>query len=67
MQIDEIIFLEEDSPTTIAIKTVEIYAGSSQLKAELKKLNIDFTKVVRGLNTYYCLKGDKIGKIKVKL
>lgn len=63
----DVIFLEDDTPATIAIKTVEIHAGSSTLKTELRKLNIEYSKVVKGLNTYYYLKGDKIGQIRVKL
>lgn len=64
---EDIVFETEDSPTIIATKTVLIHAGSPTLKTELKRLNIDYTKVVKGLNTYYCLKGDKIGQLKVKL
>lgn len=63
-----ITFEDADTPATIATKTVLIHAGSSQLKAELKKLNIEYTKVNRGLLTFYCLKGKGIdGTLRIKL
>lgn len=65
---EEIIFLDEDTPTTIAIKTVGLYAGSNELKTKLSKLGITYTKVYKGLNTYYCLKGKGLdGTLRIKL
>lgn len=63
----EIVFLEEDSPAIIAMKTLDIFVGTSDLKPQLAKLGITYTKVIRGLNTYYCLKGKEIGSIRIKL
>lgn len=65
--IENIVFEDCDTATTIATKTTLIHAGSSQLKTELKKLNIDYVKVIKGLNTYYVLTGKEIGKLSIKL
>jgi len=67
MELDNITFEEIDSPAIIATKTVLIHAGSPTLKTELKRLNIDYCKVTKGLNTYFYLSGEEIGKIRVKL
>jgi len=64
---EDIVFETEDSPAIIATKTVLIHAGSPTLKTELKRLNIDYCKVTKGLNTYFYLSGKEIGKIRVKL
>lgn len=64
---EDIVFENEDSPAIIATKTVIIHAGSPTLKTELKRLNIDYSKVTKGLNTYFYLSGKEIGKIRVKL
>ena len=64
---EDIVFLDDDTPVTIATKTVYIHAGSNSLKTELKKLNIEYTKVTKGLLTFYYLKGKEIGTIRVKL
>lgn len=62
-----ITFEDADTPATIATKTVLIHAGSSQLKTELKKQNVEYVKVIRGLNTYYILTSPKFGRVQVKL
>lgn len=65
--IDRIVFLDDDNPATIATKTVLIHAGSSSLKTELKKQDVEYVKVIRGLNTYYILTSPKFGRVQVKL
>lgn len=67
MELNDIVFLEEDTPATIAIKTVDLFVGTNELRPRLEKLGINYTKVVKGLNTYYYLKGKSIGTIRVKL
>lgn len=62
-----IVFENEDTPATIATKTVLIHAGSSSLKTELKKQSVDYVKVIRGLNTYYILTSPKFDRVQVKL
>jgi len=64
---EEVIFLDDDSKITTAIKTVNLWVGTSELAPRLKKLGISYTKNVRGLNTYYILTGKDIGKISIKL
>lgn len=64
----EIVFLEDDSAETIARKTFEIHVGTSELKPQLKKLGIEYTKVVKGLYTFYCLTGRGINQtLKIRL
>lgn len=67
MSIDKIVFEKTDSDKETAIKTVLIYAGSNELKTQMKRLNIDYTKVCRGLKTSFVLKSNKIGKLTVTL
>lgn len=64
----EIIFEELDNPETIARKTLELFVGTSELKPRLNKLGIEYTKIVKGLYTFYCLKGRGInGTLKIRL
>lgn len=53
---NDIIFEEADSPETIARKTFDIHVGTSELKPQLQKLGIEYSKVVKGVHTFYCLK-----------
>ena len=48
---------------------VNFYAGSSRLKVEMKRLQINYVKVCKGVLTYYILRNKKIkgGKLIVKL
>lgn len=63
----EIIFEELDTPVTTAIKTVDMWVGTSELKPQLAKLGIDYVKVNRGLKVVYILRGREIGKLEVTL
>lgn len=65
--LNDIVFEDCDNAITIATKTVYIHAGSNSLKTELKKLNIEYTKVTKGLLTFYYLKGKEIGTLKIRL
>jgi len=65
---EDIVFETEDSPAIIATKTVMLFAGSNELKPKLAKLNVTYTKVYKGLLTFYCLKGEGIvGTLRVRL
>lgn len=66
-QLDNIVFEPIDTPQDIARKTVYLYAGSSALKNELKKLGIDYTKDQKGVFVEYYLRGKEIGKLTVRL
>lgn len=64
----DVVFEDLDTPATIAIKTVQLYAGSNELKPKLAKLGITYTKVYKGLLTFYFLKGKDIdGTLKIRL
>ncbi len=67
MSIDNIVFEEIDSPAITATKTLLIYAGSSELKPQLKKLGVDYVKVEKGLHIYYVLTSKKFSKLKIRL
>jgi len=65
---EDIIFETEDSPAIIATKTVMLFAGSNELKPKLNRLGITYTKVYKGLLTFYCLKGRGLnGTLKIRL
>lgn len=63
----EIVFEDCDTAITTAIKTVDLFVGTNELKPRLEKLGITYSKVVKGLNTYYYLKGKEIGTLRIKL
>lgn len=64
----EIVFEDLDSPQTIAIKTVGLWVGSNELKPKLEKLGVSYTKIQKGLLTFYCLRSKNWdGIIRVKL
>lgn len=52
----EIVFLPSDTLQERAEKTVLIYAGSVQLRNELKRLKVDYSKVQKGAKVIYFLK-----------
>lgn len=63
----EIIIEENDSLQKVAEKTVLIYAGSNELKQQMKKLNINYSKVERGAKVMYILRHKSFGRVEVKL
>ena len=67
MSIENIIFEETDSVQEVAIKTCLLYAGTTELTNQLKKLGITHTKVQRNFKTIFVLRGAKIGRIEVTL
>jgi hypothetical protein len=67
MSTDNIIFQDDDSEKETAIKTVQIWAGTSELGKHLKRLKIDYTKQYKGVYVQYVLRGAKIGKLIVRL
>lgn len=62
-----ITFETTDSLKDTAVKTLQIYAGSSALKNEMKKLGVDYVKTQRGLFIIYILRHPEFGRITVKL
>ena len=64
---NEIIFEESDSLQKIATKTVQIYAGSNELKNQMQKLGVKYTKVERGAFVVYVLRHREFGRVEVKL
>lgn len=67
MSIDNIIFEQEDTEQETAIKTCLLYAGTTELTNQLKKLGITHTKVQKGGIVNYVLRGKSIGRVEVKL
>ena len=67
MSIENIIFEETDSVQEIAIKTCLLYAGTTELTNQLKKLGVTHTKVQKGRIVKYVLRGAKIGRLEVTL
>jgi hypothetical protein len=67
MSTDNIVFQDDDSEKETAIKTVQIWAGTSELGKHLKRLKIEYTKVNKGVYVQYVLKGAKIGRLVVRL
>lgn len=67
MATNEIIINDNDTLKDKATKTVYIFAGSSELKNQMKRLKVDYTKVQRGFNTLFVLRHKNFGRIEVKL
>lgn len=68
MSIDNITFENEDTIKDKVTKTVLLWAGTSEIAKELKKLGItNYHKVVRGFKTMYIVRGTKVGRVKVIL
>lgn len=63
----EIVINDNDTLKDKATKTVYLFAGSPELKNQMKRLKVDYTKVQRGFNTLYVLRHKKFGRIEVKL
>lgn len=67
MSIENITFENIDSPKDIAVKTCLIFAGSTELKNQLKKLKVTHTKVTKGALTKYVLRSKDFGRCEVIL
>lgn len=69
MSIDNIIFDETDNFEQIATKTVFLNAGTSELKTQMNKLKINYSKVMKGNKVTFVLrhKDFKGGRIIVTL
>lgn len=67
MSTDKIIIEGNETAKELAIKTTLLYAGSSDLKKQLEKLKITYSKITRGFKTIYVLRGSVIGRVEVVL
>lgn len=67
MNIENIIFETIDTPKETAIKTALIFAGSTELKKQMNRLKVNYTKIVKGARTSYILRGKEIGRVVVVL
>ena len=56
MSIENIIFEETDNFEQIAIKTVLLNAGTSELKTQMQKLKINYSKVMKGNRVTFVLR-----------
>lgn len=67
MNIENIVFENDDTLQQTLTKIVEINAGSHNLKTELTKHKVSYVKVVKGAHTTYVLRSKTIGVLKVRL
>ena len=69
MSIENIVIEETDNFEQIAIKTVLLNAGTSELKTQMNKLKINYSKVMKGNKVTFVLrhKDFKSGRIVVTL
>jgi hypothetical protein len=67
MSIEDITFENIDTPKDTAIKTALIYAGSTELKNQMKRLKVNYTKVQRGFKTIYVLRSKDFERTEVIL
>jgi hypothetical protein len=69
MSIENITFEESDNFDQVAIKTVLIYAGTSELKTQMQKLKIDYSKISKGNKQRFVLRSPNLtnGRIEVYL
>ena len=56
MSIENIIFEETDTFEQIATKTVLLNAGTSELKTQMEKLKINYSKVMKGNKVTFVLR-----------
>ena len=56
MSIENIIFEETDTFEQIATKTVLLNAGTSELKTQMNKLKINYSKVMKGNRVTFVLR-----------
>jgi len=67
MSIENITFENIDTPKDMAIKTALIFAGSMELKRQMKRLKVEYTKVQRGFKTIYVLRSKDFERTEVIL
>ena len=67
MSIENITFENIDTPKDKAVKTCLIFAGSTELRKQLNRLKVEYTKVNRGFKTIYVLRSKDFGRIEVVL
>lgn len=69
MPIENIIFEETDNFEQIAVKTVFLNAGTSELKTQMEKLKINYSKVMKGNKVTFVLRHKDFtnGRIEVVL
>lgn len=60
MSIDNIIFDDNDNFEQIATKTVLLNAGTSELKTQMSKLKINYSKVMKGSKVTFVLRHEKL-------
>ena len=69
MSIENIIFEDTDNFEQKATKTALLYSGSTELKKQMERLKVSYTKVERGFKTIYVLRHKDFtnGRIEVVL
>jgi hypothetical protein len=67
MSIDTITFEETDTLEQKAKKCVLLFAGSSELKTQMDKLKVNYSKVERGIKVMFILRHSSFGRAVVTL
>ena len=69
MSIENIVFEANDTLEQLATKTALLYSGSTELKKQMERLKVSYTKVERGFKTIYVLRHKDFtnGRIEVTL
>ena len=67
MNLENIVFEQEDTLQEKATKIVYLFAGTSDLKSQMQKLCINYTKVERQLKVMYILRHNSFGRVVVTL
>jgi hypothetical protein len=67
MSIDTITFEETDTLEQKAKKCVLLFAGGSELKKQMDKMKINYTRVEKGLKVMFILRHSSFGRAVVTL
>jgi hypothetical protein len=67
MSIDSIVFDDNDTLEQKAKKCVLLFAGSSELKTQMDKLKVNYSKVERGIKVMFILRHSSFGRAVVTL
>jgi hypothetical protein len=67
MSNDLIFFEKEDTLQQTAVKTAMYYAGTTELKKQMERLGVEYTKIERGGAVFFALRHKSWGRIEVKL
>jgi len=67
MSNDLIFFEENDTLKEKATKTALLFAGTTELKKQMERLKVEYTKIERGGAVFFALRHKSWGRIEVRL